>query len=67
MNLLSIPKFRIYLTIRDGQSVSSSEEDDDEILEGEGTVGLGAFSRQERERATTVFHYCATGVRMQQS
>lgn len=49
--------------IRSGQSVSSDEDNEEEVLDGDVTGELGTLSRQERDRAGTVFHHCATAVR----
>ena len=43
--------------------MSSDEDNDEEVLDGEASGELGILSRQERDRAGTVFHHCATAVR----
>lgn len=55
--------FEIY---RSGQSVGSDSDSDSDneggVVDGESNVDLGAYSRQERDRAHSVFNHCTTVV-----
>ena len=53
--------------LRSGQSIGSDSDSDSEneggVVDGESNVDLSGYSRQERDRAHSVFNHCTTAVR----